>query len=104
LERDNIDNLEEMFADDFGEHVVPFGTRTEGLEALRKRLVVHRETFPDWKEVVNLIVVEGDYEDFQFTSRGTDLGSFMDHPVTGKKIPISDVTILRMVDHKNAEQ
>jgi steroid delta-isomerase-like uncharacterized protein len=102
--RGNFDNLEEMFADDFVEHFLPLGTRTKGLEALRRSLVAHREAFPDWKEVVNLIVTEGDYVVLQFTSTGTNLGSFMDHPATGKKIHISEVTILRIVDHKIAEQ
>jgi predicted ester cyclase len=66
--------------------------------------VAHREAFPDWKEVVNLVVAEGDYVVLQFTSTGTNLGSFMDHPATGKKIHISEVTILRIVDRKIAEQ
>lgn len=102
--RGNFDNLEEMFAEDFVEHFLPFGTRTEGLQALKKSLVAHREAFPDWKEVVNLVVTEGDYVVLQFTSTGTNLGSFMGHPPTGKKIHISEVTILRIVDHKIAEQ
>jgi len=102
--RGNFDILEEIFAEDFVEHFLPFGTRTEGLEALRKNLMAHREAFPDWKEVVDLIISEGDLVVLQYTSTGTNTGSFMGHPATGKKIRISEVTILKIADHKIAEQ
>ncbi len=102
--RGNFDILEEMFSEDFVEHFLPFGTRTEGLEALRVNLMAHREAFPDWKEVVDLIVSEGDYVVLQFTSTGTNMGSFMGRPATGKKIHISEVTILKIIDHKIVEQ
>lgn len=102
--RGNFDNLEEMFADDFVEHFLPFGTRTEGLEALRKSLMAHREAFPDWKEVVSLIVAEGDYVVLQYASTGTNLGSFLGNPPTGKKIHIHEITIFRIVGGKIAEQ
>jgi steroid delta-isomerase-like uncharacterized protein len=102
--RGNFNKIDELFSEGFVEHFLPSGTRTEGLHALKKSLVAHRTAFPDWNEVVTLIVAEGDYVVLQFTSTGTNLGSFMGHPATGKKIHIAEVTILRIVDHKIAEQ
>jgi steroid delta-isomerase-like uncharacterized protein len=100
----NFESLREMFSDDFVQHFLPFGTRTEGLEEFRKRLVEHRQAFPDWTEVVNLVVAEGDYIFLQFTSTGTNTGSFLGKPPTDKKININEVTIFRIADGKIAEQ
>jgi len=102
--RGNFDNLEAMFARDFVSHFLPSGTRWEGLKAFKKSLVEHREAFPDWKEVVNLVVAEGDYVVLQYVSSGTNLGSFLGNPPTGKKIRISEMTIFRIVDGKITEQ
>lgn len=102
--RGHFDNLEEMFAEDFVEHFLPLGTRTEGLEALRESLVAHREAFPDWTEVVDLVVAEGDYVVLLYTSTGTNLGPFMGKPPTGNKIRIHEITIFRITGGKIAEQ
>jgi steroid delta-isomerase-like uncharacterized protein len=102
--RGNFESLEEMFATDFVQHFLPFGTHTTGLEEFRRRSIKHREAFPDWKEVVNLVVAEGDYVALQYSSTGTNTGSFLDNPPTGKKIHINEMTIFRIVEGKIAEQ
>ena len=64
----------------------------------------HRAAFPDWKEVVNLVAAEGDYVALQYTSTGTNTGSFLGNPPTGKKIRINEMTIFRIVEGKIVEQ
>jgi steroid delta-isomerase-like uncharacterized protein len=100
----NFDDLEEMFADDFVQHFLPLGTRTEGLDAFQKSLIAHREAFPDWREVINLVVAEGDYVVLHYTSTGTNTGRFLGSSPTGKKVHINEVTIFRIADGKIAEQ
>jgi steroid delta-isomerase-like uncharacterized protein len=100
----NFETLEEMFSNDFVQHFLPFGTRTDGLESFREQCTAHRNAFPDWAEVVNLVVAEGDYVFLQFTSTGTNTGSFQGKPPTGKPIRINEVTIFRIADGKIAEQ
>jgi predicted ester cyclase len=100
----NFNTLEEMFTGDFVQHFLPLGTSTKGLDDFRERTIAHREAFPDWTEVVNLIVAEGDYVFIQFTSTGINTGSFLGNPPTGKKIQINEMTIFRIVDDKIAEQ
>ena len=101
--RGNFDNLEEMFADNFVEHFLPFGTQTVGLEKFRKNTVAHRAAFPDWTEAVNMVIAEGDYVALQFTSTGTNTGRFLDNPPTGKKVHINEMTIFRIVEGKIVE-
>jgi steroid delta-isomerase-like uncharacterized protein len=100
----NFEKLEEMFSDNFVQHFIPLGTRTRGLEEFQKQLIAHRKAFPDWTEVVNLTVAEGDYVFIQFTSTGTNSGSFLGNPPTGKKIKINEMTIFRIADDRIAEQ
>jgi steroid delta-isomerase-like uncharacterized protein len=100
----NIGNLEEMFAGDFVQHFLPFGTTTAGLEEFRKNAAAHRDAFPDWAEVVNLIVAEGEYVALEYTSTGTNTGSFAGNPATGKKIRINEVSIFRIVEGRIVEQ
>jgi len=100
----NFETLEEIFSDDFVQHFLPFGTQIEGIEEFRKQLISHREAFPDWAEVINLVVAEGDYVFLQFTSTGTNTGSFLGKPPTEKKININEVTIFRIANGKITEQ
>ena len=98
-----FENLEEIFAVDFIQHLLPFGIHTTGLEEFHRSSVAHREAFPDWKEVVNLVVGEGHFVALQYASTGTNTGRFLGNPPTGKKIHISEMTIFRVVEAKIAE-
>jgi predicted ester cyclase len=100
----NFETLEDMFSHDFVQHFLPFGTRTDGLESLREQCTAHRNAFPDWAEAVNLVVAEGDYVFLQFTSTGTNTGSFLGKPPTERPIHINEVTIFRIAAGKIAEQ
>lgn len=100
----NTQNLEEMFAGDFVQHFLPFGTSTVGLEEFRKSTVAHREAFPDWAETVNMVIAEGDFVMLQYTSTGTNAGSFAGNPATGKKIRIDEISIFKIVEGKIVEQ
>ncbi len=102
--RGNFETLEEMFASGFVQHLLPFGTQTTDLEEFRLSSIAHRKAFPDWAEVVNLIVAEGEYVALEYTSTGTNTGSFLNKPPTGKKIRISEMTIFRIVKGKIVEQ
>jgi steroid delta-isomerase-like uncharacterized protein len=102
--RGNFECLEEMFATDFVQHFLPFGTHTTGLEEFRRRSMKHREAFPDWTEKINMIIAEGDYVALEYTSTGTNTGSFMGNPATGKKISINEISIFRIVEGKIVEQ
>lgn len=100
----NLDVLDELFSQDFVRHFLPNGSVTRGLDQFRDHISSHREAFPDWAEYIRLMVAEGDLVATHFTSTGTNDGSFLGNPPTGKKIRINEMSIYRIVDGKIAEQ
>jgi predicted ester cyclase len=59
--------------------------------------------FPDIEQTVEETVAEGDKVALRFTVRATHTGNFMGTPPTGKRIAVSGMGILRIVDGKVAE-
>jgi steroid delta-isomerase-like uncharacterized protein len=100
----NLDVLDKLFSQDFVRHFLPNGSVTRGLDQFRDHISSHREAFPDWAEDIKLMVAEGDLVATQFTSTGTNDGSFLGNPPTGKQIYINEMSIYRIVDGKIAEQ
>jgi len=100
----NLDSLEQIFSDDFVQHLLPFGATSRGLETFREMSIKQRTAFPDWKESVNFVIAEGDYVFLQFTSTGTNTGDFMGNPPTGRSIKINEATFFRIVDGNIIEQ
>ena len=100
----NLEIMDELFTTDIVRHFLPNGSETKGLDILRDRIRNHRKAFPDWAEEIRQIVAEGDFVSTHFTSSGTNEGSFLGNPPTGKRIHINEMTIYRIVDGRIAEQ
>jgi steroid delta-isomerase-like uncharacterized protein len=100
----NLEMLDEMVSVDFVQHFLPDGSETKGLNELRDHIRNHRNAFPDWREEIKLILAEGEFVAIQFTSTGTNEGSFLGNPSTGKQIHINELSIFRIVDGKIVEQ
>jgi len=100
----NLEKMDELCSVDFVRHFLPVGSETTNLEELRDHVRNHRKAFPDWAEEIKLIVAEGDLVATHFTSTGTNTGSFLGNPPTGKQIHINEMSIYRIVDGKIVEQ
>jgi len=100
----NLEIMDELYSPDFVWHFLPTGSETIGLDSLREHVRDHREAFPDWTEEIKHIVAEGDFVVIHFVSRGTNEGSFLGNPPTGKQIQINEMSIFRIADGKIAEQ
>ena len=100
----NLEKMDELCSADFVRHFLPDGSVIKGLDELRESVRNHRQAFPDWAEEIKLIVAEGDLVATHFTSTGTNTGSFLGNPPTGKKIHINEMSIYRIVDDKIVEQ
>lgn len=100
----NLEMVDEIFSADFVQHFLPDGSETKGLDELRDHVGNHRQAFPDWAEEIRLIVAEGDFVAIQFTSTGTNTGSFLGNPPTGKQIRINEMSIFRIESGKIVEQ
>lgn len=100
----NLAVLDELFSSGFVQHFLPDGSEFKGVDALRDRVKRHREAFPDWKENIKHIVAEGDLVVIEFESSGTNLGSWLDNPPTGRKVRINEFSILRIENGRIVEQ
>lgn len=100
----NLDVIDELYMPDFVRHFLPDGSEIRGIDSLRARVRKHREAFPDWKEEIIHLVAEGDLVVIHFVSTGTNGGSWLGNPPTGRSIRINEVSILRFEDGRIAEQ
>ena len=100
----NLEIIDKLYLPGFVWHFLPSGSETIGLDSLREHVRNHREAFPDWTEEIKHIVAEGDFVVIHFVSRGTNEGSFLGNPPTGKQIQINEMSIFRIADGKIAEQ
>jgi steroid delta-isomerase-like uncharacterized protein len=100
----NLEIMDELYSPDFVWHFLPTGSETIGLDSLREQVRSHRKAFPDWTEKIKHIVAEGDLVVIHFISTGTNDGSFLGNPPTGKSIRINEMSIFRIADGKIAEQ
>lgn len=97
----NLDLIEAVYSEDFIGHF-PAGT-VRGHAGIRSRVEAHRTAFPDWTEVVDDIIADGDRVVTRLTSRGTNLGEFLGNPATGNRVEISEVCVHRFDDGKIVE-
>lgn len=102
--RGNLESVDELFSPDFVLHFLPDGSELRGIDSLREHIRSHREAFPDWGEEIKHLVAEEDLVVIHFVSTGTNEGSWMGNPPTGRKIRINEMSILRIEDGKIAEQ
>ena len=100
----NLEILDELYSPKFVWHFLPTGSETTGLKSLREEVRNHRKAFPDWTEEIKHIIAEGDLVVIHFVSKGTNTGSFMGNPPTGKSVKINEMSIFRIEDGKIAEQ
>jgi steroid delta-isomerase-like uncharacterized protein len=100
----NLAAVDELFSANFVQHFLPDSSELNGINTFRERVREHREAFPDWKENIKYIVAEDDLVVIQFESSGTNLGSWLGNPPTGRKVHINEFSILRVENGTIAEQ
>lgn len=98
----NLAVVEACYAEDFVGHFP--GCVVRGGDGIRSQVAGHRTTFPDWREEVVDVIVEGNTVVTRFRSTGTDKGGFLGKAPTGKQVDIMEVCVFRVRDGKIAEQ
>lgn len=81
----NLAVIGELYSGNFVQHFLPDESEISGIESLREHEKAHREAFPDWREEINQIIAEKNLVVIHFKSSGTNLGSWLGNPPTGKK-------------------
>jgi predicted ester cyclase len=96
----NLSVVDELVAVDFKEHQRDHKDGREGLKALIRSL---RQAFPDFAFTIEELIGVEDKVWARLTARGTNLGSFMGRPPTGRKIAIDVIDIVSCKDGRLAE-
>lgn len=85
-----------LVADDYVDHNLPAGlTGRSGLAVLHQVTVA---AFPDFSVTVEDVIAEGDKVAARVTNRGTNTGSFLGQPPTGRTAEWTTVAIFRVAD------
>jgi len=100
--RHNLDKIPELVTEAYVNHA-GFIT-VEGVDGLRDFAAMLAEAVPDWHQVIEDQVVEGDKEVHRYVISGTHKGEFMGIPATGKEVVLTGMTLARVADGKIAEE
>ena len=98
--RGDLSAVEEVVAKNCKEHQ---RGNSDGASGTREVIKTLREWFPDFEMQAEDVVTSGDKVWARFVARGTNLGSFMGNPPTGKKVTIDVIDIARFKDGKIVE-
>jgi steroid delta-isomerase-like uncharacterized protein len=74
-----------------------------GIEANKEWVTSTRTGFPDFKVTFDKIIIKGEYAAVGWTSTGTNTGTFLGLPPTGKKVNFSGAFIMHAVNGKAIE-
>ena len=97
-----LDTLDEIVAKDIISHNSLPGL-PPGLEGGKMAHFAFLESFPDLRAATDDLIAEGDKVVERYTVRGTNKGSFMGAPPTGKKFEVSSMSIYRIANGKIVE-
>lgn len=93
--RGNLSVVDELVAVDQKEHQRDHSDGREGVKEVIRSL---REAFPDFAFTIEELIGVEDKVWVRLTARGTNLGSFMGRPPTGRKISVDAIDIVRFRD------
>lgn len=96
----DADVINELFAPDFVEHQAGIGPGRAGATAAAQSL--HR-SFPDLRLTIEDVIATGDMVWARLRATGTHAGPFMGAPATGRRIDITVIDIVRVVDGRLVE-
>ena len=96
-DKGNFDVADELLGLNYVNHNAPPGIATDG-DGYKDWGAMFRSAFPDQQAVAEEIIAEGDRVVTRWSTSGTHQGKFMGIPATGKRINVSGITIVRVVD------
>lgn len=96
----NLSVVEELVSVDMKEHQRGNGN---GIEGTKEVISTLRDWFPDFKMHTEDVVASGDKVWARFTAEGTNAGTFMGNPPTGRRMKIDVIDVVRFSNGKIAE-
>ena len=98
----NLDDLNEVVAEDLLTPKIMPGIPT-GLEGAKAAHRIMLAGFPDYQTIIDDLFAEGDKVAARITMSGTNTGSFMGIPPTGRQVSFTGIYIARIANGKIAE-
>ena len=96
INQGRLEQANEIVAEDFVE-LDPLPGQRQGREGLKEVIGMLRAAFPDMHWVVDEMIAEGEKVVTRFTWTGTQQGTFMGIPATGRSVVVKGVVIDRIV-------
>jgi steroid delta-isomerase-like uncharacterized protein len=91
-----LEQADEIVAEDFVE-LDPLPGQRQGREGLKEVIGMLRAAFPDMHWVAEETIAEGEKVVTRFTWTGTQQGTFMGIPATGRSVVVKGVVIDRII-------
>jgi steroid delta-isomerase-like uncharacterized protein len=101
--RGDVRAADEVLAEDFIEHN-PVPGQGPGREGHKQVLKVWRAAFPDLRISVDDLLADGDRVGLRWTAHATHRGELMGTPATGRRVTLTGIEILRIVDGRIVER
>jgi len=101
LGRGRIEQYDSLYSSGYVSHG---GSRDAARDEDREAMKGWHRAFPDLRITIDKMIAEGDLVAVRFISEGTNTGSALGLPATGKHIRLACMTILRIVDGKIVEE
>ncbi len=100
----NVDIADEVFAPTYVDHGAdPLLSGQPGPEGPRQHITAYLAGFPDGRADIDDLITEGDKVAIRITGAGTQTGTYLGQPPTGKRVEVTGVYIYRLVDGKIVE-
>ncbi|MSP75576.1 MAG: hypothetical protein EXR12_05520 [Rhodospirillaceae bacterium] len=103
----DLDSIPQVYAVDFVAHMPKGWGRTpsrNGHDGIRRAIEMLRTGFPDWREHIEDLVIDGDKVAVRYFSTGTHLGTFGERAPTGRLLTVDELSIFRIENGRVAEQ
>ncbi len=100
----NFEATTTYVAADFVDHNPAIPNQPPGAEGARQVFAAYKAAFPDLHFTIEDIMTEGDKVVWRWTSTGTNTGSMMGMPPTGKQVTVTGIEIYRTIGGKIAER
>jgi steroid delta-isomerase-like uncharacterized protein len=99
----NLSVADELFATTYAHHDPSTPDVGRGPESEKKRAILYRTAFPDFRLTIDDIIAEGEIVAARWSCRGTHKGDLSGIAPTGKQFQISGASIVRFANGKMSE-
>ncbi len=103
VNKGDLSVVDEIFATDFVNHSPATGT-TSDREGIKQYITMVRSAFPDYHNIIEDLIAEGDRVVACVICRGTHRAEFMGIAPTGKSVAFSAVSIFRFAGGRVVER